>query len=56
MKFRAAILIGPEFIAGGHGAIDDGTYPVVGSCRVKGNLTFNEAEAGDAAWWVVIIG
>jgi hypothetical protein len=56
VKLSASAVVGPEFVAGGHGAIDDGGDPVVGAGGVEGNGAVGVADASDASRWIVAVG
>jgi hypothetical protein len=54
VKFGAGSVVGPEFVSGGHGAVDDGVYPIVGAGGIEGYGAVGMAEAGDATRWIVV--
>src|ERR1700686_445383 len=55
MEFGAGGLIGPEFVAGGHGAVHGGGPPTNGAPGTEGNFSVCVAQTGYAAWRIVIV-
>ena len=56
VQLGASVLIGPELVACGDGAIRDSRNPVIGSSRTKGDLALSNAKTRDAARRIVIVG
>ena len=55
VNFAAGILVGPEIVAGGQGAIGVGLDPVIFTGRLKGNGALQEIQARDASGRVGLV-
>src|SRR5208283_4803643 len=56
VQLGASVVVGPELVTGGDGAIRDGGNPVIGAGRTEGDLTVGNAKTRDAARRIVIVG
>jgi hypothetical protein len=55
MEFSAGSLVGPKFVAGGHGAVHDRGHPIIGAPGTEGNFSVGVAQAGYAAWGIILV-
>src|SRR5579859_1512161 len=55
IEFGTRALVGPEFVAGGHGAIDYSGDPIIGAGGTEGNFSVGVAQTGYAAGRIVLV-
>src|SRR6266478_5110591 len=55
MELGARALIGPEFVAGGHGAVHSRGHPIIGAAGTERNFSVGVAQAGYTAWWIITV-
>ena len=55
LNFGAGILVGPKFVAGGHGTVGNGSDPVIFARGLEGNGALHVSQASDSGWRIVLI-
>jgi hypothetical protein len=56
MQFGAGVIIGPEFVSGRQGAVDDRGNPIFGASGLERNRAMGVAETSNARRRIVVIG